>query len=191
VEKEMPYSASDLRKGLKIEVNGQPYVITEFSFMKPGKGAAIYNCRIKHMVTGETQVKSYRSNDVIDKPELDERKATFSYVADDRYIFTDEHFEEIAVPAQVLGDKRFFLSDNIECEILLHKGRPIDVTLPVFVVKEIVETEPGARGNTATNVLKPAKIEGGYEIQVPLFVNQGDRVKIDTRTGAFVERVLK
>lgn len=187
----MPYSAADLRKGLKVEVDGQPYIITEFSFYKPGKGAAIYNCRIKHMVTGDTQLKAYRSNDVIDKPELEEKNVTYSYAMDDRFIFTDENFEEVPVPASVLGDRRYFLSDNIECMILFHRGQPIDITLPNFVVKKVIETEPGARGNTATNVLKPAKIEGGFEIAVPLFVNQDEIIKIDTRTGTFVERVLK
>jgi len=187
----MPFSAADLRKGLKVEVDGQPYIITEFSFYKPGKGAAIYNCRIKHMVTGDTQLKAYRSNDVIDKPELDEKTVVYSYPQDDFFVFTDEQYEEIRVPATILGDKRFFLSDNVECNILFHRGQPIDITLPNFVVKQVLDTEPGARGNTATNVLKPAKIEGGYEVQVPLFVNQGEMIKIDTRTGTFVERVLK
>jgi elongation factor P len=187
----MAYNAADLRKGLKVEVDGQPYIITEFSFYKPGKGAAIYNCRIKHMVTGDTQLKAYRSNDVIDKPELDEKNVTYSYSMDDNFIFTDENFEEVNVPAAILGNRKYFLEDNIECQILLHRGRPIDVTLPNFVIKKVIETEPGARGNTATNVMKPAKIEGGFEIPVPLFVVQDEKIKIDTRTGTFVERVLK
>jgi elongation factor P len=187
----MPYNAADLRKGLKVEVDGQPYIITEFSFYKPGKGAAIYNCRIKHMVSGDTQLKAYRSNDVIDKPELEEKNVTYSYAMDDTFIFTDENFEEVPVPAKILGDRQYFLSDNIECMILFHRGQPIDITLPNFVIKKVIETEPGARGNTATNVLKPAKIEGGFEIAVPLFVNQDEIIKIDTRTGTFVERVLK
>jgi elongation factor P len=187
----MPYSAADLRKGLKVELDGQPYIITEFSFYKPGKGAAIYNCRVKHMVTGDTQVKAYRSNDSIDTPDLDEKNVTYSYAMEDTYIFTDEQFEEVPVPAKILGDKRYFLSDNIPCQILFHRGLPIDVSLPNFVIKKVIETEPGARGNTATNVLKPAKIEGGFEVQVPLFVTQDEKIKIDTRTGTFVERVLK
>ncbi len=187
----MPYNAADLRKGLKVEVDGQPYLITEFSFYKPGKGAAIYNCRIKHMVTGGTQTKAYRSNDTIDKPELEEKNVTYSYAKDDQFIFTDENFEEVSVPTAILGDKQYFLQDNVECMVLFHRGQPIDITLPNFVIKTILETEPGARGNTATNVLKPAKIEGGYEIAVPLFCVQGEKIKIDTRTGTFVERVLK
>jgi elongation factor P len=188
----MPYSAADLRKGLKIEVDGQPFIITEFSFYKPGKGAAIYNCRIKHMVSGDTQLKAYRSNDMVDKPELEEKNVTFSYAMDEeRFIFTDENFEEVQVPAKILGDKRYFLQDNIACMILFHRGQPIDITLPNFVIKKVIETEPGARGNTATNVMKPAKIEGGFAIPVPLFVTQDEMIKIDTRTGTFVERVLK
>ena len=183
------FSASDLRKGLKVEIDGQPYVITEFNFVKPGKGQAIYNCKMKNLITGSTLQRSYRSNDKIDKPDLEQRQAHFSYVHGDQFVFTDENYEEITISAEILGDSRYFLVENIEVEILMFNGKPIEVTLPTFVEKEIIETEPGARGNTATNVQKPAKIEGGYEIQVPLFINQGDIVRIDTRTGQYADRV--
>ena len=103
----------------------------------------------------------------------------------------DAHFEQVTVPGAVLGDNRFFLFEDCEVRVLYHNGQPVDVTLPTFVEKEILETEPGARGNTATNVLKAAKINGGFEIQVPLFINQGDIVKIDTRTGEYSDRVQK
>jgi elongation factor P len=103
----------------------------------------------------------------------------------------DENFEQVNVPAEALGDKRRFLVEDIEVNVLFHNGRPIDFVLPFFVEKEIIHTEPGARGDTATNVLKAAEIQGGYEIQVPLFVKQGDIVRIDTRTGEYVDRVMK
>lgn len=183
------YSASDLRKGLRVEIDGQPYIITEFNFTKPGKGASIYNCKLKNMMTGGTLTKSYRSNDVFDEPRLEEREMRFSYVDGDDYVFIDKNFEQLNVKAAVLGDSRFFLTEELEVSILVHNGEPIGVELPTFVEKEIKETEPGARGNTATNVLKAAKIEGGYEIHVPLFINQGDVVKIDTRTGEYADRV--
>lgn len=185
------YSASDLRKGLKVEIEGDPYIITEFNFVKPGKGQAIYNCRLKNMITGNTFMRAFRSNDRVDKPQLEERKLHFSYADADDYIFLDESFEQTTISASVLGDLRFFLSDNIEVEVLFHNMKPIEVTLPTFVTKTILETEPGARGNTATNVLKPAKIEGGYELQVPLFINIGDLIKIDTRTGEYADRARK
>jgi elongation factor P len=182
------YTAADLRKGLRIEIDGAPYIVTEFNFAKPGKGAAIYNCKMKNMITGSTLNRSYRSNDKFEEPRLEERTMRFSYMDGDQYTFIDKTFEQVNVPATVLGDARFFLEEDTEVEILIHNGEPIGVELPTFVEKEIIETEPGFRGNTATNVTKPAKITGGYEIQVPLFVNQGDVVKIDTRTGQYSDR---
>jgi len=183
------YSASDLRKGLRVEIDGVPYIITEFNFVKPGKGASIYNCKLKNLVTGSTLTKSYRSNDKIDDARLEERTMRYSYQDGDNYVFIDKNYEQLSVSAEVLGDSRFFLVEENEVDILIHNDRPIGVELPTFVEKEIKETEPGFRGNTATNVLKPAKIEGGYEIQVPLFINQGDVIKIDTRTGMYSDRV--
>lgn len=183
------YTASDLRKGLRIEIDGAPYIVTEFSFLKPGKGASIYNCKLKNLVTGATLNKSYRSNDTFQEPNLEERTMRYSYAEGDQYVFMDKNYEQVNVSAEVLGGARFFLVEDIEVQILIHNGRPIGVELPTFVEKEIIETEPGFRGNTATNVLKPAKIAGGYEIQVPLFINQGDVVKIDTRTGGYSDRV--
>ncbi|MBU4199761.1 MAG: elongation factor P [Verrucomicrobia bacterium] len=182
-------TASDLRKGLRIEIAGAPYIVTEFSFLKPGKGASIYNCKLKHMVTGSTLTRSYRSNDSFQEPNLEERTMRYSYAEGDQYVFMDKNFEQVNVNAEVLGNSRFFLVEDIEVQVLIHNDRPIGVELPTFVEKEIIETEPGARGNTATNVTKPAKIAAGYEIQVPLFVNQGDVVKIDTRTGGYSDRV--
>jgi len=183
------YSASDLRKGLRVEIDGVPYVITDFNFVKPGKGASIYNCRLKNLVTGATLTRSYRSNDTLDEPHLEERTMRFSYQDGDDYVFMDKNFDSLTVKADVLGDSRFFLVEDIEVDILVHNDAPIAVELPTFVEKTILETEPGARGNTATNVLKPARIEGGYEIQVPLFINQGDVIRIDTRTGGYSDRV--
>lgn len=183
------YSASDLRKGLRVEIDGVPYIITDFNFVKPGKGASIYNCKMKNLMTGSTLTRSYRSNDKLDEPKLEERKVRYSYQDGDNYVFVDKNFEQVSVGPDVLGDARFFLVEDIEVEILIHNGRPIGAELPTFVEKEIKETEPGFRGNTATNVQKPAKIEGGYELQVPLFINQGDIIKIDTRTGGYADRV--
>jgi len=183
------FSAGDLRKGLKIEVDGTPYVITEYNFMKPGKGQAIYTCRIKSMIDGSTQMKQYRSNDKIDKPELLEKKLVYSYKEADDYVFMDENYEQIHLSEKVLGDQRYFLKEEIEVEVLFHNGMPIGIELPIFVERVIEFTEPGAKGNTATNVMKPARVEGGYELQVPLFVNEGDMIRIDTRTGEYAERV--
>ena len=185
------YSASDLKKGLKVEIDGVPYAITEFTFTKPGKGQAIYNCKLKNMLNGSTMSRSYRSNDKLDKPQLAERALHYSYADGESYVFMDENYEQVSVDADAMGNSRYFLVEDIEVNVLFHNSRPIEVTLPTFVQREIVHTEPGARGNTATNVLKPATVEGGYEVQVPLFVNQGDVVRIDTRTGEYVDRTSK
>jgi len=185
------YSASDLRKGLRIEIDGAPYLITEFSFVKPGKGQAMYNCKLKNLITGATIARTFRDNARIDEPKLESKKMRFSYENGDSLVFLDEEYNEIALSAQIFGEKRFFLAEDMEVTVLFHNGRPIDITLPTFVEKEIVHTEPGVRGDTATNVLKPAQIPGGYTLQVPLFVNTGDIVRIDTRTGEYVDRVHK
>jgi len=186
------FSASDLKKGLKIEIDGMPWQITEFDFCKPGKGTALYRCRMKNLVTGSGMEKTYRPTDKIDKPNLEEREMYYSYNDGHHYIFSDvETFEEMGVSAEVLGNQIYFLIENSLCKFVLFNGAPIEITLPTFIEKVITETEPGARGDTATNVLKAAKIDNGYEIQVPLFINVGDTVKIDTRTGLYAERVSK
>ncbi len=186
------FSASDLKKGLKIQIDGQPWVITEFDFCKPGKGTALYRCKMKNLVTGSGMEKTYRPTDKIEKPNLEEREMYFSYKDGDHFVFSDpETYEEMNVSAEFMGKQAYFLLEDSVCQFLLFNGEPIEITLPTFIEKEIVETEPGVRGDTATNVMKPAKIDNGYEIQVPLFINQGDIVKIDTRTGDYAERVSK
>ena len=185
------YTASDFRKGLRVEIEGVPYVISEFNFVKPGKGAAIYTCRLKSLIDGNTFVKNYRSNDTLKRPDLEERTMRYSHKEGDDFIFMDENYEQFTLSGKVLGDNQYFLFEDCEVHVLYHNSRPVDVTLPTFIEKEVLDTEPGARGNTATNVLKPAKINGGFEIQVPLFINQGDTIKIDTRTGEYSDRVLK
>lgn len=186
------YSASDLRKGLKILWEGQPYEIVEFQFVKPGKGAAMYKCRIRHMLQGNTIDKTFREVDTFGKPDLESRELTFSYANGDQYVFSDpETFEEFYVEGEVLGRNKLLLTDNMHCDVLFYNGKAVEVTLPVFVEKQVIETEPGFKGNTATNTFKPAKVEGGYELQVPLFINVGDWIRIDTRTGEYADRVAK
>jgi len=186
------YSASDLRKGLKIEMDGAPYEVVEFQFVKPGKGQAMYKCRLKHLLQGNTIDKTFRAVDKIGKPDLEEKDLVYSYPEGDHYVFMDNKtYEQYTLSADVVGDQKYFLVEDTECQVLFYNGQPISVTLPSFIEKEVVETEPGARGDTATNVLKPAKIDNGYEIQVPLFINEGDVVRIDTRTGKYFDRVSK
>ncbi len=186
------FNASDLRKGLKVEIDGEPWVVTEFEFCKPGKGQALYRCKLKNMLTGTTMDRTYRSVEKIGKPDLSEVDVFYSYQDGTFYVFSDsETYEEYRVGPEQLGDQVYFLIENSPCKMLLFNGKPIEVTLPVFVEKKITQTEPGVRGDTATNVTKPAKIDNGYGLQVPIFLNEGDIVKIDTRTGEYVERVRK
>ncbi|MFC1497858.1 elongation factor P [Verrucomicrobiota bacterium] len=185
------YSASDLRKGLKIEIDGIPYVITEFSFAKPGKGHAIYSCKVKNLVNGTTMTKQYRPSAKIDRPEIEEKTLVYSYQEGDNYVFMDEAYEQFLLSANILGDRRHFLVEDLKVEVMFHNGSAIDVKMPATVEKQIIKTEPGFRGNTATNVLKSAILEGGYETQVPLFINEGDIVKVDTETGEYMDRVKK
>lgn len=186
------YTSSDLRKGLKIEMEGQPWMITDFEFCKPGKGVALYRTKLKNMISGNTMEKTFRSNDRVGKPQLNERDVTFVYDTGDEYVFSDnETYEETYVSGDLLGVQVNFLVENADCKILYYNDQPLEVTLPIFVEKTIIYTEPGAKGDTATNTLKPAKIEGDFEIQVPLWINEGDVIKIDTRTGDYSERVRK
>ena len=184
------YTASDLRKGLKIEIEGQPYVITDFDFSKPGKGQAIYNCKLKNMLNGTTMSRSYRSNDKFDKPELVQTTIRFSYEDGNTYVFLNDDFEEIRVSGDVLGRNKFFLLDDMAVDALFFNSEVIEVELPNLVERKVVKCEVGAKGNTAAGkVTKPATVEGGYQLAVPLFINEGDVIRIDTRTGEYNDRV--
>ncbi len=184
------YTAADLRKGLKIEMEGVPYEVVDFQFVKPGKGQAMYKCRLKHMLAGNTMDKTFRAVDKIDKPNIEERELSYSYDEGASFVFMDEKtYEQVHVDADVVGDQKYFLTEDLKVSVLFFNNRAVQVTLPSFVEKTIKETEPGARGDTATNVLKPAKLDNGYEIGVPLFIKEGDTIRIDTRTGKYFERV--
>lgn len=186
------YNASDLRKGLKIEIDSEPWTITDFEFCKPGKGQALYRCKLKNMISGNTMDKTYRAAERIGKPNLEEKEMYYLYTEGEFFVFSDsETYEEYRISRKFLGDRAYFLIENSECKVLLYNGKPIEVTLPVFIEKKIADTEPGARGDTATNVTKPARLDNGYQLEVPIFVNKGDLIKIDTRTGQYVERVSK
>ena len=181
------YSASDLKKGLKIEIDGDPCMITQFEFSKPGKGQALYRCKIKNLVTGNQFDKTYRSVEKVKRCALMSRDFTFSYIDGTNYVFSDNDTYEEAL----LGDLKNFIIDDMQVEILFHDDRPLDISLPNFVEMTIGETEPGARGDTTTNVMKPAKLENDYEINVPIFINEGDVIRVDTRDGSYADRVSK
>ena len=185
------HSASDLRKGLTVEIDGAPYIITEFTFSKAQQRNSIYTCKLKNMITGATMVRQFRSTVKVDEPKLDEKTLVYSYKDGENYIFMDENYDQVVIKAGVLGDARYFLTENISVDVVFYNTNiPIEIKLPTLVEKKIIKSDPGVRGDTATNVLKPAIVEGGYELQVPLFVNEGDIIRIDTRTGEYSDRVM-
>lgn len=184
------YSASDLRKGLKIELEGVPFEITEFQFVKPGKGMAMYKCRIRNMINGSTQDRTFREVEKIGKPDIEQRELVYTYTHGDKYVFSDpDTYEEVEINAEAVGDQKWFLVEEMRVQILFFNGKPINLDLPVFIEKKIVETEPGFRGDTANNVTKPATLDNGYVLQVPIFINENDIVRVDTRTGKYADRV--
>jgi len=184
------YTSSDLRKGLKIEIDGEPYVITNFEFSKPGKGQSLYRCRLKNMVTGNAFDKTYRSNDKFKKAPLEERTMQYLYSQGDEYHFMDnKSYEQLAIMADQLGDDTKFMVDNMDVEILIFNERPIGVTLPNFVNLEVTRADPWAKGDTSGTDTKPVTVETGYQLQVPPFVEEGDKIQIDTRTGSYITRV--
>jgi elongation factor P len=183
-------SASDLRKGLKLQIDGEPYIIIEFQFSKPGKGQALYRCKMRNMITGNQLVNTYRSNDKFEKADLEERNMQYLYNQDDEYHFMDtENYEQLFITREQLGDNINYLMDNMEVQVLFFGTRPIDVSLPIFVNLTVTQADPWARGDTSGNDTKPITVETGYQLQVPPFVEEGDKIQIDTRTGAYVTRV--
>lgn len=183
---------SDLRKGTKIVIEGDPWVVAEYNFVKPGKGQALYKCKVKNMLTGAIVDKTWRSGEKFEKADLEENKMQYLYSDGEEYHFMNTaSYEQVALSGESVGDAVNFLYENLDVDMLFFNGRPIGLTLPNFVVLEIIESEPGVKGDTASNTTKPAKLSTGYEVQVPLFVEQGEWVKVDTRTGGYVERVKK
>jgi len=184
------YDASDLRKGLKIQIDGQPWLITDFDFSKPGKGQAIYNCKLKNMLSGSTMSRSFRSNNRFEKPELIQKQVRFSYENGGQYVFQDDDFEELTISKNVLGRNVYFLMDDMPVDALFFNNEVIEVELPNLVERKVIKCDVGAKGNTAAGkVTKPATVEGGYELPVPLFVNEGEIIRIDTRTGEYADRI--
>ena len=184
------YSASDLRKGLKLLIDGSPYIVTEFEFSKPGKGQSLFRCKMRNMISGNQLVKTYRSADKFEKATLDEKKMQYLYHHDKEYHFMDtENYEQLMLTADQLGDNINYLIDNMEVEGLFFDGRPIDVSVPTFVNLVVTQADPWAKGDTTGNDTKPVTVETGYQLQVPPFIVEGEKIQIDTRTGQYVTRV--
>ncbi len=185
-------STAEFRKGLKILVDNEPFVIVEFQHVKPGKGGAFVKTRIKSLVTGNVLDRTFRSGDKVEIPDVEEREMQYLYKEEDRYYFMDTStYDQLFVPETNLGDAVNYLKDGLVISLSFYKGKAIGVEVPNFVDMKVVKTEPGIKGDTAQNATKPAVLESGYTLQVPLFLEEGDVVKIDTRTGQYITRVAK
>lgn len=183
-------TAGDLRKGSKLEIDGEPYLIVDFEFSKPGKGQALYRCRLRNMITGTQFDRTYRSGDKFNAADLEEQQMQYLYTDGAVYhLMNTSSYEQIEMQAEQVGDAANFLIENLNVNVLLFQGRPIALSLPNFVDLKIVKSDPGIKGDTASGATKPATLETGFVIQVPLFVEEGEVVRIDTRNGQYVERV--
>ncbi len=184
------YSTSSFKKGLKIELDNEPYIIVDCQHVKPGKGVAFVKTRIKNLVNQRVIDRTFRSGDKVAKPELEESEMEYLYPEGGQYNFMNTvNYEQIHINKEDLGDCVDFLKEGMSVSILFYKGRAIGVELPLFVELKIVKTEPGIKGDTVSGSTKPAELETGATVLVPLFVNQDEVIKIDTRTGNYVERV--
>ncbi len=183
------YTTSEFRNGLKIDFEGEPYLIVYFQHVKPGKGGAFVRTKLKNLKTGAVIEHTFRSGDKVDKPDLEEREMQFMYRMENQYHFMEtKTYEQIYLDADHMGDAANYMIENLPVRVLFYKGEPIGIDLPIFITLAIVETEPGVRGDTVSGATKPATLESGAVVQVPLFLSVGDRIKIDTRTGTYIER---
>jgi len=184
------YNTSDFRKGLKVQIDGDPYIMAECNFVKPGKGQALYKCKLRNLLKGTILDRTYKSGDSLEAADIEEIDATFLYVQGQVYIFMEVNtYEQYELDKDVMDDAWKYLKEGMPCKMLLFNNAPIGMTPPNHVVLKIIYTEPGVRGNTATNLTKPATVDTGAEIIVPNFVEQGESIRVDTRTGEYIERV--
>ena len=182
--------SGNLKKGLKLVIDDYPYVIVQFEFVKPGKGQALYKCKLKNMVTGAQFDRTFRSGEKFQEADLEEVEMEYLYFDGDQYCFMNTStYDQDMLSADQLGEATHFLKENTVCSVLLFENRPIGITLPNFVELKIEKADPWVKGDTASGDSKPATLETGYVIQVPPFVEAGEMVRIDTRTGQYSERV--
>ena len=180
------YSTTDFRKGLKIEIDGTPFEIIEFQHFKPGKGGAMVRTKLRN---GRVLDNTFRSGEKVERPNLESRDMQFLYHEGEQLVFMDmTTYDQMHMDAEATDGKANYLKDGQECRVLLYNEKPLDIEIPASLVLEVTETEPGAKGDTVSNVTKPATLETGVVIQVPIFVNIGDRVKVDTRTNGYLGR---
>ena len=183
-------TAGDFKKGLTVEWDGGIWTIVDFQHVKPGKGAAFVRTKIKNIITGAVVERSFNPTDNMPKAIIETKVMQYLYNDGDLYYFMDnETFEQLALPKEQVEDSIPFMKENTEATIRFYKGAPFSVEAPTFVDLEVIHTEPGFKGDTAANTTKPATVETGFTLQVPLFIEIGDKLHIDTRTGEYLNRV--
>jgi len=184
--------AGDLRRGLAIMVEGKPHLIDELDFVKPGKGQALYKCRLRNLLSGLSYERTYRSGDKFEQADVTETVIQYLYTDGETFHFMHaETFEQLEMTAVAVGDGKNYMTENMNVSSILFEGRPIMLNLPNFVVLKVTNSENWVKGDTASGATKPVELETGFVVPVPLFINQNEYVKIDTRTGQYVERVNK
>jgi len=184
------YECGDLRKGLKIEIDGDPYAITQFQFVKPGKGQALYKCKLKNMLTGAQFDRTFRSGDKFNEANLEEHEMEYLYDDGGSLCFMNTaNYNQEFLTSDQIGDAKDLLKENTLCQVLFFRGNPIGLTLPNFIELKITRADPWVKGDTASGSTKPATLETGLILQVPPFVEEGETIRIDTRTGEYSERV--
>ena len=189
-EREMAVDTSQFRNGLKIELDGNPFVITYFQHVKPGKGGAFVRTKIKNLLNGRVLEKTFRSGEKCEEPDIRENRMQYLYADGDSLVFMDTtSYDQTPIAATVVGDDIDFLAENAEADVLFWKGEPVNIDIPAFVEAEVTKSDPGLKGDTSSGASKPATIATGATIQVPLFIKEGDTIRVDTRTREYVERV--
>ncbi len=183
-------STNDFRTGLTIEIDGEIFTVIEFQHVKQGRGSAFVRTKLKNIQTGNVFEKTFRAGEKVARAHLDRKKMQYLYQTGELYYFMDtETYEQVPVSEELVGDNKKFLKENMEVSVLFHNNTPIGIELPNFVELKVTQTEPGFKGDTATGGTKPAVVETGAKLQVPLFIELGDTIKIDTRTGEYISRV--
>ena len=183
-------NTSDFRKGLKVQLEGDPFIMIECQFVKPGKGQALYKCKLRNLLRGTVLERTWKSGDSIESADIAEIQAQYLFRNGDSYVFMcTETYEQYELSAELVDDNWKYLKEEMKCDVMLYNDNPIGITPPNHVVILVTQADPAVRGNTATNVTKYAKVETGAEFIVPNFIEEGDRIRIDTRTGEYIERV--
>ena len=186
----MALDTSQFRNGLKIELDGSPFVMIYFQHVKPGKGGAFVRTKVKNLLTGKVLDRTFRSGEKFEAADVEERAMEYLYLDGEDLIFMDNTtYDQIPISTDVVGESRAYLKENTKVSVLFWRGAPVNIDLPPFIEVVVSHCEPGMRGDTASNVTKPATVETGAEVQVPAFIKEGDKLKIDAEAGTYIERV--